>query len=210
MDYPPSPCIPLNGTLSYGTAGGTNLTYVWNQTSGPPLSYLCDSFGFFTTRAFFDTDQPVSCFVPPSVGYYCFQLIVYDGAIVSNTALACVQVNPDFGQPPSTFTPIQNYTDPPLRNVTPPTRPNITFPPTTNAPFDTFPPVADSPTSPIIPPPFIPTLPNVTNTEVFILFSLFGGWILIIAFFFLIWMSYGTARFTGHLQRRVWGRDSST
>lgn len=207
--YPPSPSITLNGTLSYSTDFSTNLYYYWVQTSGPPLAYLCDDIGFFTTRAFFNTNQAVADFVPSGVGYYCFQLFVGDNISNSTAALACVQVNPDFGQAPSTFTPIINYTDPPLRNLTPPTRPEITFPPTTNAPFNTFPPISSTPTANIVPPPFIPIQPNITNAEVLIVYTIISAWILIIAFMIIIWHSYGNARWTGFMQRKDWMKDST-
>lgn len=208
--YPPSPAIMLNGTMSYSTDLLTNLTYYWIQTSGPPLEYSCDNIGFFTTRAFFNTNESIAYFVPSGVGYYCFQLIVSDGVVNSTAALACVTVNPDFGQPPSTFTPITNYTYPPLRNLTPPTRPNITFPPSTNAPFNTFPPVAQTPTTIIPNIPVIPPQPNITNLEVMAIYSTLAGWLIVIAFMTVIWNSYGNARFTGHMQKRVWARDTST
>lgn len=207
--YPPSPYLTLNGSLSYATVPGTNISYYWSQTSGPPLLYSCDDIGFFTTRAIFNTTEPLMHWVPSTVGYYCFQLIVSDGIYNSSAALACVQVQPDFGQLNFTFTPIINYTYPPLRNLTQNATENITYPPTTDAPFIPFSPVAPPPTGTIIVPPLIIIQPNASTTEILGLFIGSMGWIIIYVFLYLVWISYGNVIYTGHLQRRVFGGDSS-
>ena len=70
-------------------------------------------------------------------------------------------------------------------------------------------PVAPPPTGTIIVPPLIPIQPNASTTEILGLFIGSMGWIIIYAFLYLVWISYGNVIYTGHLQRRVFGGDSS-
>lgn len=207
--YPPSPAIPLNGTRSYATVPNTTICYSWIQTNGPAIIYSCDDIGFFTTRAFFNTTEAVAWFVPSTVGEYCFQLTVGDCILNSSTALTCITVQPDFGQPNSTYTPILNYTDPPLRNLTQNETQNITFPPSTPAPFEPFAPVAPPPTGTIVVPPLIIIQPNATRTEIIGLFLGGIAWVIIGVFLYVVWLSYGNVVYTGYLQRRTWGGDSA-
>ena len=207
--YPPSPYLTLNGSLTYATVPSTNISYYWIQSNGPPLVYSCDDIGFFPTRAFFNTSQPFAHFVPWTVGEYCFQLIAGDGIYNSTPAQICITVQPNFGQPNSTYTPIVNYTYPPLRNLTENGTQNITFPPSTPAPFEPFAPVAPPPTGQIVVPPLIIIQPNATRTEILGLFIGCMGWVIIGVFLYIVWISYGNVMFTGLKQRRVWGNDSS-
>ena len=207
--YPPSPYITLNGTLTYATVPSTNISYYWQQTNGPPLLYSCDDIGFFTTRAFFNTTQAIAHFVPSTVGQYCFQLIAGDGIYNSTPAQICIKVQPNFGQPNFTMTPIDNYTYPPLRNLTENGTQNVTFPPSTPAPFEPFAPVAPPPTGQIVVPPLIIIQPNASNTEILGLFLGSMGWLIIGVFLYVVWISYGNVNYTGHLQRRIFGGDNS-
>lgn len=185
--FPPMPCIRLNGTLSWGTNGNVTLDYEWIQTAGYPLTFNCDPTGFVATSAFFNTTQAVACFVPPLPGTYCFWLTVSDN-ITNQTRSICVTVTPNFGQPPSTLTPLPNYTTPPIRNLTQPTRPELTFPPYTLPPFVTQPPSQATPAQsppPIntTPLPIIPPVGPPTPTDWIVMGTLLA---VIVAFFLFV------------------------
>jgi hypothetical protein len=162
--YPPQPSIAVNGSYSYNTLG-VPMIYYWTQTDGGPLAFLCDPSGFDATRAIFNTSEPILQFVPYVPGQYCFQLIVSDNITNSTPAYVCVQVFTDLGQPPSSQTPINNYTEPPLVYLTPPPVPNYPFPNTTLPPFNTFPPVSPAPTPNTTVPPMFPDLGPLSPTD---------------------------------------------
>ena len=113
--YPPSPTISVNGNYSYRTNPLIPMYYQWYQISGSPLVYDCDPLGFRPTRGMFKTNESIMEFVPPSVGLYGFQLVLSDGVNNVSSRYVYVQVNPNFGQPNSTMTPLPNYTNPPTR-----------------------------------------------------------------------------------------------
>jgi hypothetical protein len=179
--FPPQPSISVNGSYSYSTAG-VPLSYSWTQTDGLPLLFSCDPDGFTPTQAIFNTSEPVMQFVPPSPGWYCFQLVVSDGVTNSTPAYICVQVQPDFGQPNSTLTPIVNYTPPPLNFFTPPPVPHIPFENATIPPLDSQAPVVPSPTlNNTHVPPMFPTYPPMSPTDV-VAFIIVMAWCLVVIY----------------------------
>jgi hypothetical protein len=141
--FPPSPSIPLNGSYSFDTNPAMPIYCSWIQTAGFPLTFSCDLSGFTATAAFFNTTDCIAQFVPPLPGLYCFQLTVTDNSTNSSASI-CVQVNPNFQQPQSTFTPILNFTPPPLRNLTFPPRAPLDFPNFSQPPFNSPAPHAPS------------------------------------------------------------------
>lgn len=188
-DYPPAPYITLNGSLSYGTNPAVPLTYEWLQIGGFPLLYKCDPFGFEATRGFFNTTEPIAFFVPGSLGQYLFQLTVCDNSTGScSVGYLQVQVNPNFQQPNSTFTPIINFTDPPIRNLTQPDRPVYDTPNVTLPPLGTEAPVAPPPPSNTTVPPIIPVYPPLTIAEVWALVTVLLLLVLLMAILVLGWI----------------------
>lgn len=183
IDFPPYPFITLDGSLSHGTDPNIPITYQWIQTGGIPTNYKCDEFGFETTRGFFNTTEPIAFFIPPTIGRYYFRLTVCDNVTCVDSLILEVAVFPDFQQPPSTFTPIINFTDSPIRNLTPPTRPNYTLPNFSFPPLSPPAPVAGPPPSNITVPPLFPIYPPPTYLE-WIGLLVVGGFMIIL--FFLI------------------------
>jgi hypothetical protein len=176
-DYPPQPSIPVLGNYSFSTLATSILTYLWTQVSGPPLNFDCDSDGFSATRAIFNTTEPILQFVPDGPYLYCFQLVISDGITNSTPSPpVCIQVQAAFGQPPSSFTPINNYTDPPLVYFSDPPVPHIPFDNVTLPPFNTFPPVTPPPppTNTNVSWPFTP-VPEPTWTDIVAFFIIFLG-----------------------------------
>ena len=184
--YPPSPTISINGTGSHGTNPSIPLYYQWVQLSGFQLTYFCDPNGFIPTSGFFNTTSPIAEFVPRTFGRYQFQLTVTDN-VSTSTALLQVQVNPDFQQPPSTFTPIINFTDPPILNLTPPTRVELNFSNATLPPLAPHSPVAPPPPSNITPPPIIPIYPPPTPSEFVALLFIASAMFLLLFFIMTAW-----------------------
>ncbi len=162
--FPPRPCIPINGTQSFGTNPNITLYYQWSEQSGFQLTYFCTDNGQVPTTGFFNTTSPVACFVPGSFGFYFFQLFVTDNQ-TSSTAILQVQVVPDFQQPPSTLTPIINFTDPPILNFTPPPLQNFNFSNATIPPLAPSPPVPPIPPGNVTPPPIKPVWPPLTPLQ---------------------------------------------
>ncbi len=187
--YPPTPTITINASLSHGTNPSIPLYYSWEQMSGFPLTYLCNPFGFQATRGFFNTTSPIAEFVPASVGLYLFEVTVTDN-ISSSTARLQVQVNPDFDQPPSTFTPIINFTAPPILNLTPPTREEYNFTNVTIPPLPPQAPVDPDPPSNITPPPVIPFYPPATTSEIIGLVFVAGAMMIMLWAIVTAWWLY--------------------
>jgi len=178
--YPPSPSIAIHGNWSWDTKVAIPIYCSWIQTAGFPLTYSCDLSGFTATAAFFNTTQCIAQFVPPLPGLYCFQLTVTDN-VSSSTASLCVQVNPNFQQPESTFTPILNFTEPPLRNLTLPPRPVLNFSNFSLPPFNTQPPVAAPPPINTSGPPLITIMPPPGFSE----YAVLVVWLICTILFFL-------------------------
>lgn len=187
--YPPSPTITINATASHGTNPSIPLYFTWVQLTGFPLTYSCDPNGFIATRGFFNTTSPIAEFVPASVGLYLFEVTVTDN-VTSSTARLQVQVNPDFKQPPSTFTPIINFTQPPILNLTPPTRFEYNFSNQTIQPLPPQAPIAPVPPSNITPPPIIPVYPPATPGEIMGLAFVIGAMIILLMTVIVGWYLY--------------------
>ena len=129
----PSVCVPLNGTTTSQT-GNYTLYYNWTLLWGWPLSpttysTACSDY----TRAFFNTSQAVSCFIPQFLGIYQFQLTVTDNLCTTSTSTIFVNVVlpgsnvSDFNNSYDTFPPV-GLTNPPIG------RPVIGFPTTPSVP----------------------------------------------------------------------------
>jgi hypothetical protein len=190
MIYPPSPRISVNGSYSYNTEPSVPMYFEWRQISGQPLTYDCDPLGFRTTRGIFDTNESVMTFVPPSVGMYGFQLTVTDGVNNVSSRFVYIQVNPNFGQPNATLTPIPNATDPPTRLNSPAPVGNF---PTFNLslpPFVPLPPVSQPPPPNTTVPPIITILPYPTPMTVLAIFIVVMGLIFLSFLSMILWKRY--------------------
>jgi hypothetical protein len=202
--FPPSPVLTVNGSYSYGTIATVPLYYLWEQIGGDPLNYLCDPFGFRTTRAILNTTQPILEFVPPGPGKYVFRLTVTDN-VTNSSAVVSVTVTPDFKQPPATFTPIINYTDPPIRDLEPPSREILNKTNATTAPFNTFSPIAPpAPVNISVAPPFT-ILPPITSNEIIILTIGLLLSLVLWAFLYAIKTSYGDSIYIRYLDKIQYG-----
>jgi hypothetical protein len=138
----------------------------------------------------FNTNESVMEFVPPSVGLYGFQLIVSDGVTNVSSRYVYIQVNPNFGQPNATLTPLPNYTDPPTRLDTQPPVPhwpvsNITLPP-----FNSFPPVSQPPPPNTTVPPPITILPPPTTQDYLVVFIIVMGMVFLTFMMMGVWRKY--------------------
>jgi hypothetical protein len=175
----------VNGSASHGTNPAIPLYYQWRQLTGFQLNYFCDPNGFIATSGFFNATSAILEFVPRTFGRYLFELTVTDN-VSTSTARVQVQVDPDFQQPPSTFTPIINLTDPPILNLTPPTRVELNFTNVTLPPLAPHAPIAPPTPSNITPPPIFPDYPTsswelfglvfVACAMLLMLFVIIVGW----------------------------------
>lgn len=189
-DYPPSPFVTLDGSLSHGSDPSIPINYSWVQVAGPALLYKCDPGGNEPTRGFFDTTQAIANFVPYTIGSHYFRLTVCDNEACVDSLDLEVTVIPDFGQPPATFTPIINFTDPPIRNLTPPTRGDYTLPNLSFPPLSPQAPVAGPPPSNIIVPPLFPSYPSPTLSEWVGILFVFGSMSILFFAICVAWILY--------------------
>lgn len=205
FDFPPSPFITLDGTPSHGTDPSIPINYSWIQVGGPVLLYKCDPSGSEATRAFLNTTEAIATFVPYTIASYYFRLTVCDNVSCDTSIDLRVAVVPDFQNPPSTFTPIINFTNPPIRDLTPPTRPNYTYPNFTFPPLGPQTPVAGPPPSNITTPPLFPTFPSPTLAEY--IGILFVGGSMIILFFAICvaWLIYSKRKNYAYLDTVGYG-----
>lgn len=211
-EYPPDPAIPLNGSYSFGTDPSIPLYYEWIITAQGALQvpFYCDPTGFISTSAFFNTTEPIAYFVPPIPGTYCFQLSVTDGITNSTSAQLCVTVTPNFGQPPSSFTPIFNFTPPPIRDFNFTNRTIFSPPPSVQAPFYTLAPIQASPnqsppplsgnTTPIFPP-----VPELTFGDKLVLYVILACIVAFYIFFVVMVMLYSDDSGYRNYEKQLWG-----
>ena len=208
--YPPQPSISVSGNYSFSTLASDTLTYFWEQVDGTPLDYFCDDGGFQPTRAIFNTTEPFLEFVPPLAGKYGFRLIVSNGYVNSTAAYVQIQVNPNFGQPNSTFTPILNYTNPPLLFITPAPVPHFPFFNFTLPPFNSLPPTA-APTAgnstPV--PPLLPSQPPPTTMDYVALFVLGASIYVGLMLFLVMWREFRDVNEYRFLDKRIYGGNHS-
>lgn len=202
--FPPEPYLTVNGSYSYGTVPTAPLYFFWEQIGGDPLSFLCDSFGFRSTRGIFNTTQPILVFVPPGPGLYVFRLTVTDN-VTNSSIVTSVTVVPDFGNPQGTITPITNFTPVPIRNLTQPTRPILNFSNASTAPFATFAPIAPPPPINITVPPALTVLPPITGSEYVSMIAIFLFMLLLFAFCYAIRESYGDVIYNRIFDKIVYG-----
>jgi hypothetical protein len=203
--YPPAPAIAVPGNYSWSTLSTATLSYLWTQTDGDPLDYQCDPDGFTPTRAIFNTTESVMWFVPPGPGWYCFQLVVSDGITNSTPAYVCVEVFPDFGQPPSTLTPIENYTAPPLEYLTQPPVPHIPFDNATFPPFNTFPPGPQPAPVETNVTPMFPNVGPMRSLDIIAYFVVCASSLLFFVFVAMLFRAFGEANEYGFLDKKVHG-----
>jgi len=205
LNYPPLPCIILNGSLSWETNPSLPLTYQWTQIAGFSLQYLCDPSAFLATRSIVNLTDPVACFVPPFFGLYTFQLCVTDTLVTSCDGLQILVV-PDFDQPAGTLTPIINFTDPPIRNLTQPTRPILNFTNITRPPL--LPPVpVPPPPAPdnITVPPIFPYIPPASFSDQMALLFVLGAMLLLYFIIFVGWLLFRPQTYYRYLDRTSYG-----
>jgi hypothetical protein len=207
--FPPSPSIPLNGSYSYSTNPAAPFYCNWIQTGGFPLTFSCDPSGFTSTAAFFNTTDCIARFVPPLPGLYCFLLTVTDN-VTNSSAAICVQVNPNFQQPESTFTPIFNFTPSPIRNLTFPPRPILNFSNYSLPPFNIPPPIAPTPTPNTTGPPLVPTFPAFNFSDYAVLVVLLICVILFFLFAIYMFLLYREESFYRVLDKKTYGGGSTS